>query len=106
VSLFQIPLVNVPQTFNITLSGVEYTFTCKWNDQGQTWMLDIADAVSNAYLLTGIPLVTGIDLLDGLAYVGIPGSLYVYTPTDPDAVPTLDNLGVDSFLYYETSVSQ
>jgi len=103
---FLIPLQNIPQTFNISLNGVEYTMTSKWNDAtDQGWVLDIADATSGDSLVAGIPLITGADCLAGLEYLGIGGSLLVTTNGDPDAVPTLDNLGIESNLYFATTAT-
>lgn len=104
--LFQIPLVNTPQSFEIDLAGVTYTLTVKWNDMGQSWFLDIADS-NQVPIASGIPLITGADMLDGLAYLGIQGQLFIYTNAlaVPEAVPTLDNLGVTTNLYFSTSVA-
>lgn len=102
---FLIPLTSTPQEFEITLAGVDYTLTVKWNDVGQSWALDIADVDGNP-IVAFIPLVTGTDLLVGLEYLGIGGSLFVFTNAGkyPDAVPTLDNLGNDINLYFYTSI--
>ena len=106
MSTILIPLVNIPQTFDIALAGVTYTLTCKWNDATDgVWLLDIADSLTDTMIIAGIPLVPGVDLLSGLEYVGIDGSLFVYTNGNPNALPTLDNLGADANLYFETSVS-
>lgn len=100
---YQIPLTNIPQNFQITLAGVVYSMTVKWNDIGQTWILDIADSddVPIAYCL---PLITGADLLEGLAYLGIGGGLFVFTNAGaiPAKIPTLYNLGTDTGLYFFT----
>jgi hypothetical protein len=102
---YQIPLVNTPQTFQIPLAGVTYTMTSKWNDMGGFWALDIADSSDNM-IVANVPLITGADCLAGLDYLGFEGSLYVITSGNmPDAVPTLDNLGIDSFLYFVTLVT-
>jgi len=102
MSLFKIPLSNEPQTFQIALAGKEYSCTCKYNytDEGG-WILDFADAESGVPIVANIPLVTGVDLLDGLAYLGFGGKLYVKTDGDDFAVPTLENLGIESNLYFE-----
>lgn len=102
VTNYLIPLVNSPQEFGINLAGVNYTMTNKWNpSQDAGWVLDLSDANGNA-IAQNIPLITGADLLDGLQYLGIGGSLFVQTTgSNPDDVPTLDNLGVDSFLYFQ-----
>lgn len=101
---FLIPLINVPQVFIINLAGVNYTLTSKWNDVAQSWYLDIADSQGNP-IACGLPFITGADLLDGLAYLGLQGSLIVFTDGDVSAVPTLDNLGAGSNLYFQTEVS-
>lgn len=103
---FLVPLSTDPQQFEIALGGITYEITLKWNDQPDGgWVIDIADN-TGVPIVCNIPLVTGTDLLDGLAYLGIPGSLYVYTKgASPFDVPTHDNLGTDSNLYFIAGVS-
>lgn len=101
---FLIPLVNLPQQFTIDLAGVTYTLVSKWNDVAQSWYLDILDSAQEP-IVCGIPFVTGTDLLAGLEYLGINGSLIVYTNGDQWEVPTLNNLGVDSNLYFQTDAA-
>lgn len=103
---FKIPLVNIPQTFDINLGGVNYSLTCKWNpsDNGG-WVLDLVNADTNLPVAANIPLITGADCLAGLEYLEIGGELLVYTDGDQDAVPTLANLGIESNLYFVTSVA-
>lgn len=104
MSTFLVPVINSPQTFNINLGGIDYTLTCRWNDaQDAGWILDISDSNSNVVLAGNIPLICGADILDGLEYLGIPGQLIVSTDGDPNAVPTYENLGVESNLYFVTS---
>lgn len=105
VTNFLIPLINEPQSFDITLAGTEYNITSKWNDQPDAgWVLDISDSSDNP-IVCNIPMITGADLLVGLEYLGIEGSLYILTNgADPFDVPTLDNLGTDSNLYFATMV--
>lgn len=100
---YLMPFVNVPQQFPITLAGVEYNITNKWNDIGQFWCLDIEDSNNNP-IVSNVPLITGADCLAGLGYLGIGGSLYVLTAgASPFDIPTLYTLGVDSNLYFQTS---
>lgn len=102
MSLFKIPVTNVPQVFQIALAGKEYTCTCKWNSAPEAgWILDFSDAENATPIVSNIPLVTGVNLLDGLDYLGFGGKFYVKTDGDDFAVPTLQNLGVESFLYFE-----
>jgi hypothetical protein len=100
---YTIPFSNSPEQFSITLSGTDYFIKNQWNDIAQLWFIDILDADENP-LVCSIPLVSGVDLLDGLSYLGIPGVLNCYTNGDPYANPTYDNLGVNSFVYYTTEV--
>jgi len=106
VTPFLIPLENVPQVFEIALGGTNYLMTSKYNsaDEGG-WVLDLQDAVTNEYLACNIPLITGADLLEGLEYLGIAGPLVVFTDGDELAVPTLENLGVESNLYLLSDVA-
>ena len=99
---FQIPLTNTPQTFQVQLGSTNYILTCKWNSSPDAgWVLDIQDATTTDYIVANIPLVVGTDLLSGLEYLGIGGSLFVLTDGDQYAVPTFDNLGVDSNVYFQ-----
>lgn len=105
IANYILPLQNIPQTFAITLGGIVYTLTNKWNPAPEGgWLLDISDSNNNP-IVTNIPLITGADCLAGLGYLGINGALVVYTDGNADAVPTLDNLGVDSNLYFQTEVA-
>jgi hypothetical protein len=102
MSLAKIPVTNEPQYFQIALAGKDYICTCRYNYTDEAgWILDFADADSNESIVSNIPLVTGVDLLDGLEYLGFGGKMYVKTDGDNFSVPTLENLGVESFLYFE-----
>lgn len=106
MSTFLIPLANLPQTFDISLAGVNYTLTCKWNNSPDAgWALDIANADTGLSIVANVPLITGADCLAGLEYLGINGKLVVFTDGAPFAVPTLEDLGVESNLYFITDVA-
>lgn len=101
--VYEIPLTAGPQTFGVSLAGVEYRLTIYWADApGGGWILDIAD-VNGARLVSGILMATGVDLLAPYAYLGFIGSLIVQTDHDPDALPTFANLGATSHLFYVTA---
>lgn len=102
-SFFTVPLQPQPQTMTILLSGITYTLTFNYRniDQGG-WVLDIGDS-NNIPIVTGVPLVTGANLLKQFAYLGFVGALWVQTLDDPDAVPTFQNLGSDGLLFYVTN---
>jgi hypothetical protein len=97
---FLIPLQPTNQVFTITLGGVQYQFTVKWNDANQAWTLDIADATGANPIVSGIPIVTGADLLAPYGYLNFGGQLIAQTTNDTNAVPTLANLGSAGNLYF------
>lgn len=103
MALFKIPLANTPQIFDIQLNNVSYTVTCYYNTMLSSWLIDMQYSDTGVYLFASLPLVTGVDLLAQYEYLGIGGKLIVYTDGDRKAIPTLDNLGIDSNLYFETS---
>lgn len=106
MTTFTIPLSNDPQVFAISLAGIEYNLICRWNDAPDGgWVLDIEDSITNLPIAANIPLITGADCLAGLEYIGINGKLLVYTDGNPTAVPTFENLGVESNLYFQTEVA-
>ncbi len=96
---YLVPLSGSPEAFGITLAGVAYQFTVQWRDAADSWFLDIADNQSNP-IASGIPLVTGADLLEQYAHLGIGGSLYVQSSPTPTDTPTFTNLGSASNLYF------
>ncbi|CBJ42544.1 phage baseplate plug protein [Ralstonia solanacearum] len=101
-STFEIPLDPRPQTFSIWLVGVQYQFTLQWRDTTNGgWFLDIADRALNP-IISGIPLVTGVDLLAQHKYLGLGFELWVQTDA-ADAPPTYNNLGIASHLYFVTN---
>lgn len=103
---FKIPLENIPQKFDIALAGVNYTLSCHWNDSPDAgWVLDISDTDSSTSIVSNIPLITGADCLAGLEYLGINGQLIVQTDGNQFAVPTFENLGVESNLLFLTDAA-
>lgn len=98
---YEIPLSPQNQFFNIALNGTYYQLTTTWraNSDVSGWFLDIADAQGNP-LVQGIAIVTGADLLEQYAYLGIGGQLWVGTDGNPDAVPGETNLGITSHLWF------
>lgn len=104
-SQFLIPLTNTPQSFNIELGGRNFTLVVKWNDAVEAgWVMDILDQDTQSPIVCNIPFITGADMLEGLEYLEIPGQLIAYTNGDQWAVPTIDNLGSNSNLFFFTAV--
>lgn len=96
---FDIPLSPTPQVFTIQLVNTFYQLTVQWNRAAQAWVLDIAD-VNGIPILSGVALVTGVNLLEQFAYLVLGGQLIVQTDHDTFAVPTYANLGSTGHLYY------
>lgn len=96
--LFTIPVQNVPQRFEVELSGVTYVIENRWNPHAPCWEFDWYDA-DGAPLVMAVPLLAGADLT--VDYPALPpGILAVLTDGNENADPTLDGLGVESKLYY------
>ncbi len=98
---YEIPITpSTNQTFSVTLNDTVYQLTFQWRAAFELgWVLDIASEDGTS-LVSGIPLVTGVDLLAPYGHLGIGGSLYVATDGDQDAVPTFSSLGDTSHLYW------
>lgn len=101
-SAYEIPLAAANQRFSVSLGGIEYGLTVTYRAAVEAgWVLDIASS-TGAAIVSGIPLVTGGDLLEPYSHFGIGGggALFVSTDGDPDAVPTFAGLGSASRLYW------
>lgn len=100
---YEVPLLAAQaQSFSVSLNQLDYNLRVLWNVAANCWVLDIANS-DDTPLVSGIPLVTGVDLLSQYAYLGIGGSLFALTDVDTDAVPTYENLGQSSHLYFVVS---
>jgi hypothetical protein len=95
---YEIPLSPDPQTFNIALGGVTYGLNVTWNVPNASWIIDIADASGNP-IVSGIPMVTGADLLEQYSYLSFGFALVAQTDNAPDVVPTFATMGQTSHLY-------
>ncbi|WP_186211640.1 phage baseplate plug family protein [Burkholderia gladioli] len=102
MAIYEIPLSSDGQVFKVSLAGTIYQLTVQWRNAIGLWLLDIADMSGNP-LVSGVPLVTGTNLLGQYGYLGFGGGLWVQGADDPDALPTYDDLGTGSALYWVTS---
>lgn len=96
---YVIPLVPANQEFNISLAGVSYHLKVNWNKFSNAWVLDVQDIQGNN-ILTGVPMVTGCDLLEQYGYLGIGGAMVVQSTNNADLVPDYASLGVSGFLFF------
>lgn len=99
---YEIPLTATPQSFSITLGGTQYNVTLKWNVSAGVWVIDLADVDGNP-VLCGVPLVTGVDLLEPYGYLNFGGQLFALTDNAPDTPPSFTDLGDTSHLYWVVS---
>ena len=102
-SIFEVPLTAQIQSFTCALAGVTYTLKLQWNNKTNTWQIDILD-IGGTPLVSGIPMVANVDLLEQYAYLNFGGMLIAQTDSDPNLAPTFDNLGTLSHLYFVTPV--
>lgn len=101
MAAFEIPLDPTPQTLSIVLGSTPYNLTVRWCVPAAAWIVDIADSTGTP-IVSGIPLVTGADLLEQYAYLGFGGQLIAQTDHDLSAPPTFDNLGSTGHLFFVT----
>ena len=99
-AIFEIPLKGGTPSFQtVSLGGVRYQLFVHWCDPLGTWVLDLADQLGNP-LVSGIPMVTGADLLAQYAYLSFGGALVAQSDFDWTEPPTFDNLGQTGHIYW------
>ena len=96
---FEVPLSATPQKVSVTLGVDTYVMTVRWNKAAQCWVFDLADQ-EGTDVLTGVPIVTGANLLEQFDYLEFGGALIAQSDSDIDAVPTFTNLGTEGHLYF------
>lgn len=93
-----IPTQGANEQFRVQLAGVTYQVRKIW--RVDTWYIDISDA-NGAAIVSGMPLVTGADLLAQLEHLGLGGILQVAsTGPAPDQMPSYAGMGTTSQLYW------
>ena len=95
----RILLTPVNQRFRLELPSRFVQMHLQWigGDEGG-WVISIAEDDGRP-LVSNLPLVTGSDLLAQHRHLGLGARVVVASDRRVDDVPTLTNLGVDSFLY-------
>jgi hypothetical protein len=99
---YLVPLIPANQEFDISLANVSYHLRIKWNAFSNAWVLYIEDSQQTP-IIGGIPMVTGCDLLEQYAYLGIGGAMVVQSTNDPDLVPNYNTLGSTGNLFFVIS---
>lgn len=96
--MYIVPVTSNPnQTFTSTIpvdgSSIKFNFFLKFNTENNCWVLDIKDSSNNG-IVTGINLVTGVNLLEQYSYLKIGSAYLVKADTSlTDDLPTQYNLG-------------
>lgn len=91
----EIPLTADNQLFSIVLAGKTYRMSILWRDL--YWILDLLDEQSNP-IISGIPLVTGAELLAQYAYLGLGFKLVMVCDDPAQDYPSKTDLGSRSHL--------
>jgi PKD repeat protein len=99
VTVYEIPLIAAAQKLTITLNGKPYQLTIRFNGAAGAWNMDIRDNKGTA-VITGIPLITGADLLAQYGYLKLGGQLVVQTDAGNRSIPTFTDLGKKSHLFF------
>ncbi len=97
--VYEVPLIAQAQELTISLAGVTYGLKLQWCAPANCWIMEISDS-QGELIVGGVPLVTGADLLEQLAYLGIGGSLVVQSDFDPGEVPDYASLGGTGHLFF------
>ena len=92
----EIPLSPDNQKFTTAINGVNYTIQTLWRDDAG-WVIDLLDS-SGADIFTGIPLVTGVNLLAQFSYLNLGFGLAVICDDPAQDYPTKTDLGINSHL--------
>nr|DAG77440.1 MAG TPA: hypothetical protein [Caudoviricetes sp.] len=98
--MVQIPLTSGAQFFNIALGEEYYTLKLSFRDANYGgWFLDIA-SLDGENVISGIPLVCGVDLLAQYQYLGL-GHLYAFVNGLYTKEPEYADMGRDLQLFWE-----
>jgi hypothetical protein len=98
LNIQEIPLTADNQQFNITLGNFTGQVKLIWRGPAG-WIIDLMDSGGNP-LLSGAPLVSGVNLLAQYPQLGIDGALVVISDDETQEYPSSTNLGTDSHLYF------
>ncbi|NDJ56773.1 hypothetical protein GWD52_07155 [Enterobacteriaceae bacterium 4M9] len=98
MSISEIPLTADNQHFTVQLGGRWLRFTLLWRDESG-WVVDI-HSESDEPLISGVPLVTGVDLFEPYRHLGFSGELRVLLDDDATLYPGKTSLGKRSHLLY------
>lgn len=99
MAIQEIPLTADNQQFSITIAGAIWQISIIWRDP--IWVMGI-QSDGGKPVISGIPLVTGADLLAQYAYMGLGFKLVVVCDDSTQDYPTKTDLGGRSHLLVST----
>lgn len=100
MNIAEIPLTPDNQQFTTAINGVNYSILMLWRDNAG-WIIDLLDS-TGADIVTGIPLVTGANLLAQFSYLNIGFGLALVCDDPAQDYPTKTDLGINSHLLVVT----
>ncbi len=90
-------------TFQIDLEGTIYTFTFRYNERMDRWLMDIADA-NEETIITGIVVLTEWLLIDRFKDDRLPpGNFLAIDESGEQKYPGREDFGQDVKLFYVES---
>lgn len=98
MQILGIPLSSDNQQFRILLADTTYTLRVIWRDVAG-WIMDVQDS-GGVTLLSGVPLVAGVNLLEQYPELGIKGVFIVASDNEALEYLTKTNLGILSHLLF------
>lgn len=107
MAILEIPVrSDIPAySFQITLEGTVFTLHFRFNTRLDRWVMDVNN-VDDVRIVTGVPLLYGLPLLDRYKYEGLPlGRFVISDETGEKRNPTRDGLGDDFKLLYRESTT-
>lgn len=97
--IIELPLNASPaQSFTCQLGDIKYFFEVQYNSRSSVWTMNLSDDSTRTRMLSGVPLVLGVDLL-GPYNFGI-GSMIVLDKTGQGLDATANDLGDRVCLYW------
>lgn len=104
---YQVPLARIPivpgqnQSLAMNLNGTDYRLRFLYNDEGNTWVMDIGDA-QGIPIVCGIPLVSGSNLLAQYEHlqIGRGGAMFLFSAVQTTEYPGFNDLGDSWQLYF------
>lgn len=99
MAIQEIPLTADNQEFSINIAGTTYRISIIWRDL--YWIMDLQNDRAEP-VISGIPLVTGADLLAQYAHMNLGFKLVVVCDDNAQDYPTKTDLGGRSHLLVAT----